>query len=146
VFLLNTANDNQIKRYKNRRINYELPVQVYRNRTKNCYSIRQNGRVVAHADRLCLKNCYFVVNEKLKQKAVKTGKRNVHAWIQGMIIGSGMGVTSHERYRAGVEVIYNPFLNEKFTTKNFVPEGTIKYAWMTVLNRKGVFVSYFDLW
>lgn len=49
--------------YKDRVIDYSKPVRVYRDLHNKCYSIQQNGKVVAHAEQLELKECRFIVNQ-----------------------------------------------------------------------------------
>ena len=73
--------------YKGRIIDYTKEVEVYRclNRKGKIYSIRQGGKVVAHTEAITLKDCKFIVNKSGKMKAIETKKRNVHAYIKGMI-------------------------------------------------------------
>ena len=56
---MSLANDNNIVPFKERAINLEERVQVYRNlhRAGRTYSVKQKGLVVAHATRICLRDC-----------------------------------------------------------------------------------------
>ena len=76
------------KRYK---IDYSKPVKVYKNLHKDCWSIQQNGLVKAHSDEINLFDCKFLVNEKDRQRVIKTNRKNVHAFVR----------TSVPKYRAG---------------------------------------------
>ena len=107
-----------MKSYKGRKVNKNKPVQVYRNLTKKCYSIRQNGQVVAHSDKLCLSDAKFIVNEKGRDKVRKTGRKQVHAWLFGMIKNSGCGVTAKDELQC--EIRYNPLRDDYFTCYNLV--------------------------
>lgn len=74
--------------FKNRDIDYTKPVFVYRNLTKDCFSVQQNGRVVAHAQNLSMRNNTFNVCESGRQKVLKTGQKNVHAKIKGFLVNN----------------------------------------------------------
>lgn len=74
--------------YKGRKVDPKLRVEVYRNLNRKSgvwYSVRQKGHVVGHTKWIYLKNCYFVVHESGRQRVLKTGKRNVHAYVLGYI-------------------------------------------------------------
>lgn len=74
-----------MKTYKNRQIDPSKPVYVYRNLHKKCWSVKQGGVVVGHTEELALKDCVCMVNEKGRQKVLKTGVKNVHAYIKGYV-------------------------------------------------------------
>ena len=61
---------------------------VYRNRTRarGCWSVRDHGRVVGHAPALALAGCRLRVVETARQRVLRTGRREVHAWISGDLI------------------------------------------------------------
>lgn len=102
--------------YKNREIDYSFPIQVYRNLTKKCWSLRQDRLVVAHADELYLTNFSCVVIEKYRQKVVKTKVKNVHAWICGYLTDE-----CNESYHS--IITYNPYYNKYFMrTSIFAPQ------------------------
>lgn len=106
--------------YKGRRLNKNKPVQVYRNLTKKCYSIRQFGQVVAHSNSLCLANAKFIVNEVGRDRVRKTGRKQVHAVVEGYIKNSGCGVTEKDELQC--EIRYNPVYNDYFTCYNLTIE------------------------
>src|SRR5687768_4498386 len=60
-----------------------LDVHVYRNLTKGVWSVRSSGRVIAHRPRIVLRNCKMHVRESGRQRAIRDGYRNVHAWVSG---------------------------------------------------------------
>lgn len=92
--------------YKHRHLNYNKPVKVYRNLVKNCFSICQNGLVVAHSEKVSLSNCRFIVSEPSRQRAIRKKQRNVHAYIEGFL--------KKRNYKnKGRKFSYNPF---KFPT------------------------------
>lgn len=114
--------------YKERSYDPSKPVQVYRNLSRSCYSIRQSGLVIGHSDFVCLENCKFVVIESGRQRVLKTKEKNVHAFIQGYI--------TKKNTKPKNVVKYNPYLNEKFMQgKSQIHESDYAY-----ISMEGVFV------
>lgn len=95
-----------MKPYKNREINYSQPVQIYRNLHKNCWSIRQKSKVVAHCDTLNLTQCKFYVNEDGRQWVVANKKKIVHAYVTGFLTDKVVD--------CGLKVRYNPYQHKQF--------------------------------
>lgn len=100
--------------------NVPIKVDVYRNLHKGCYSVRSRqpddsyGRVLFHLDRVLVWDAKFVVNEKGRQKVIKTKRKNVHAFVRGTY------VTGKEIPR-GLDpvgdITYNPYMNDTFVMK-----------------------------
>ena len=63
-------------RYK---IDRSRKVFVYKNLHKNCWSVRQDGLVKAHAKCLYMWDCLFQVNQKGRERVIKEKQKNVHA-------------------------------------------------------------------
>ena len=97
-----------IKYIKNRSINPDKPVKVYWNLHRNCYSVQQNGLVVCHADKVELKDVTFKVNEKGRQRVLKEGRKNVHAFVIGYL-----DEKFADRYH-DIEIVYNPYEFDSF--------------------------------
>lgn len=93
-------------RYK---LDKERSVEVYRNLHRNCYSIKQDGLVKAHAEHITLDNCTFHVNEVGRDRVRKTKRKEVHAWIKGYI-SEYTDLPSSELNR----IYYNPYKNDHF--------------------------------
>lgn len=64
-----------MKGYKDREINLNKPVKVYRNLHKKCWSIKQGNVVIGHANYLILKDCIFTVNQYSRNKVIEHRKR-----------------------------------------------------------------------
>jgi hypothetical protein len=141
---MSLASDNNIVPFKERAINLEERVQVYRNlhRTGRTYSVKQKGLVVAHATRICLRDCNFVVQEKSRQRCLKTGEKNVHAWIDGFISGSGMGTTAAKNDLA--KLTYNPKVDKGFMHSLTIEPKPVKHADFVICNEDGVGAAYFS--
>ena len=87
--------------------NFNKPVQVYRNLTKQCYSVQQNGIVVAYTNSVMLEGVTFIVRPAGNKKVRDTGRKNVHAFVKGLIVeDSGIKLP-----RLGY---YNPYKYDSF--------------------------------
>ena len=60
-------------------------VQVYRNLHRRCWSVRDRAsrRVVGHENLIILADCTFRVSEAGRRRVLATGRKNVHAYVQG---------------------------------------------------------------
>ncbi|SDM88522.1 hypothetical protein SAMN05216360_104144 [Methylobacterium phyllostachyos] len=58
-------------------------VQAYWNRTRRLWSVRAGGLVVAYEQTLALAGCRLHAGESTRLRCVRTGDRDVHAWIAG---------------------------------------------------------------
>lgn len=60
-------------------------VHVYWNRTLRIWSVRQGGLVIARRSSLVLEACRFHAGESARLRVLRTGDRDVHAWIVGTL-------------------------------------------------------------
>ena len=95
---------------KNRRINLSKPVKVYWNLQRNCYSVQQNGLVVAYANKIKLWAVRFKVNEKARQRVLKERRKNVHAFV----VGSVGRLDNVDELDYPVKIVYNPYKSGSF--------------------------------
>lgn len=58
-------------------------VQAYWNRSRKIWSIRAGGLVVAYEQTLALAGCRLHAGESARLRCVRTGDRDVHAWVAG---------------------------------------------------------------
>lgn len=105
---------NHITPFKNRQIDTDKPVQVYRNLhmgPEKWYSIKQNGLIVGHARELGLTSCKFVVRQGGRKRVIETGEKNVHAFIEGILM-------EYDQipfiYNKRAEISYDPYLHDSF--------------------------------
>jgi hypothetical protein len=109
-------------------------VQVYRNLTRSCWSIRHKGRVIAHAVAVYLTDCAFKVQEGGRQRVLRERRKNVHAFV--------VGVGAYE-YRLTedmvVPVVYNPYKMHSFETRDGAKVLRAKQVWFS--NTGGVFAQ-----
>jgi len=142
----NMADDNLVYSFKGRTIDLSEPILIYRNLTKKgvWYSIRQGNVVVAHAQRLCVSNCKFLVNQKGRERVVRNKKKEVHAFIKGKYSTSGMGTTASENDLRAV-IRYNPYYNTSFICENLtVKPFEVKGASFCICDEKGVKAAYLE--
>jgi len=132
--------------YKDRQLDETKPVYVYRNLrgdAEHKYSVRQNGLVVAHIDKVLLVDVTFVVNPKGQQRVRATKRKNVHAFIKGVISDSGMGTNSSGKL-AG-KITYNPYTDSGFMCYNLVSKPfKVNGAMCVIINSFGVTASYIN--
>lgn len=85
------------------------PVRVYRNLTRDCYSIQQDGIVKAHADSVTLEDVSWTVSQPGRRRVIRDGKKNVHAFAVGHLVPA---TTATE----AAPVSYNPYKMDSFRT------------------------------
>ena len=121
--------------FKNRTCDPKAPIEVYLNLHKtdddgkSWYSIRQNGLVIGHTDKVSMYDVTFVVNKAGRDRVRIEGRKNVHAWVRGYYIES----LAREPKR---DVIYNPKRDDSFkmfdrVSCEYVPLGSADVALLT---------------
>ena len=99
-------------RFRNRsnpryRLDRNRPVKVYRNLSSKCFSIMQDGIVKAHSTAVCLEDVDWKVSQKGRNRVIRDGKKNVHAFSIGILRDS-------IRLAKAEQVWYNPYLDIHF--------------------------------
>lgn len=117
--------------YKNRTIDSDKKVKVYRNLNNGKLSVMQNGLVVAHADSITLLAADFQVNRAGRARVLKEGRKNVHAFVVGyyannLFINRGINTVS---------VSYNPYRFPYFYDKESL--NPVNRSFIAVINAKG---------
>lgn len=105
-------------------IDVEKPMMVYRNLNQKCWSMKQHGVVVAHADSLTLTQVKTKVSESGRKRVIAESRKNVHAYVIGFL--------SYDDVVMENELYYNPYLHESFVDKESKKEvGECCYAKFT---------------
>ena len=100
--------------------------RIYWNLHKDCYSVRQAGIVRCHADNVYLKDVTFPVQEGGRELVLRSGAKNVHAFVRGVLCGPSDGPVRQEEWR---RVSYNPHRAGHFVTlADLEPILEAKYA------------------
>lgn len=102
---------------------------VYRNLTKQCWSIKnvRTGIVVGHADELFLCDVDFKVSSAGRDRVLRERKKYVHAGVYGMCCYPIGDECSDIEWS---EVRYNPYKYSQFVGAFDVPVHKAKYAFL----------------
>ena len=122
----------KITPYKGRTLDESKPVHVYRNlgnAAKERYSIRQGGLVVGHTDEITLTDCEFKVSEAGRQRVLREGRKNVHAYIKGHMCPSQLTliVVDDLFTKAGYPAQWEKFRYDPCTVGAFYIPGKYGY-------------------
>ena len=80
---------------------------VYRNRIRRVWSVRESGLVVAHVDACALYDVVFQVSEAARQRTLRTRHRAVMAWARGRLIDA-------PRQASEFRVSFDPYAGPAF--------------------------------
>jgi branched-subunit amino acid aminotransferase/4-amino-4-deoxychorismate lyase len=106
-----------------------MKVDVYWNLHKQTFSIRSRekenyGRVIRHADHVHIKNPTTVVSKAGRERVLREKKKNVHAVIRGVLIGTDPHRRSFDtcvQQTTGAHVWhYNPYEHDQFVCRELV--------------------------
>ena len=110
-----------------------MKVEVYKNLRKQCYSVRQKGKVIGYALVLAMSNVDFVVQQGGRKRVLESGQKNVHAFLRGDIhlcksdeskfdlpynLQSSIYDSFHSHPMDWLDFNYNPFVSDTFTVNN----------------------------
>lgn len=144
---------NIITEYKNRKINMNKPVLIYRNLNNktNLYSIKQNNLVVGHTNCIMLRDAEFIIRKSGQRQVRETKQKNVHAFIKGIITKQGgMGTTAEDCIKRNEDlpaiIKYNPYKDNGFMCVNLtMKKFVVNKAWVAILTNRGCSASYLDI-
>ena len=108
-------------------VSASVPVQVYRNLHKKCWSVRQNKKVRFHTNHILLKQINFKVSASGRARVLREQKKNVHAWVEGYLVHQ-LTVESNTSSVLWGEFQYNPYKNESFVDEDNRPLFEADYA------------------
>lgn len=132
-------------------------VEVYRNLTLGCLSIRHRGRVIYHLEDhedITLMDCKLVVQPAGRQRVLDEGRKNVHAYISGELMLHSVAPANCEwkhltNYYQGKlssnvgGVYYNPYKQDHWT--NSLGSRIDKAKWVQFRNNKPVAMEFFQM-
>ena len=101
-------------------------IRAYYNLHKKCFSVQdyKTGLVIEHTDKLFMTNAMFVVRKSGNERVKKEGKKNVHAFVNGIRQSEWIKPTMNYQ-----EVSYNPYTMDFFHYKRVMLEFN---AWLPV--------------
>lgn len=82
---------------------------VYWNLHRKLWSIRVNGKVVAHQETVTLRNCRFKVSLAGNARVRVERRKNVHAGVEGYLFEDTISILDNPR-----SVEYNPYMMTAF--------------------------------
>lgn len=124
-------------------------VRVYRNLHNHLLSIKCGSVVIGHCLSITLVNPKFIVQEAGKKRAIETGVRNVHAFVEGEIHSICGFVAfknraypiltdfkSDKKLDSVSEIGYNPFSNRGFFIKSTpnININDLVFNWIKITN------------
>lgn len=91
-----------------------MRVEVYFNLHKKVFSVRRcsTGRVIMHSDHVHIRNPEFVVRKAGRERVLREGKKNVHAFVRGEI--THFDDFFNKTLPNYSRVMYNPYKYESF--------------------------------
>lgn len=91
-------------------------VRVYKNLHRDCFSVTlvKTRKVIWHTDAIVLMNATFPVGLKSRARAIKEGRRNVHAFVEGTFNEALNKFLPFIRVESGRAITYNPFVSSAF--------------------------------
>ena len=119
-------------------------VEIYRNLHKKCYSIRQKGKVIAYlgfTNELILRDVKFAVQPAGRDRVRRERKKNVHAFVRGIVMKTGGLEREGILKRCGRMVRYDPYTMDSFEATQDAPfvgwNGDPVYEGKNVIFRNG---------
>ena len=109
-----------------------MKVDIYWNIRKKCYSVRHKGKVIDRGEDFALRNVTCVVQQAGRDRVLREGRKNVHAFLRGDLIPLS---TCSIKVSEAKNLRYNPY-----TTKMWQCEGKdVTFAdecWVTTTNKR----------
>lgn len=117
-----------------------MKVFVYFNLHKKVFSVRalegdKKGLVIAHADKITLRDVAFKVSEAGRQRVLREKRKNVHAGVVGQWDGALDAAIVAEN---DISVTYNPYVYDSFVLRD--DETPIHWASSAYLDNRKIFV------
>lgn len=109
-------------------------VQVYRNLHKDCYSVRcaKTRRVIGHMRSVVLLHPRFKVNAKGRDRVRALKRKEVHAYVEGLLLSKTSDVLDVE---GEVVISYNPYINDTFMRDQGDCQVPVERAALVVMGR-----------
>jgi hypothetical protein len=127
-----------------------MRVRCYFNLHKKVWSIKamegpQKGRVVRHATTVLLADAKPVVSQKGRERVLREGRKNVHAYVEGLLSYAGDSRLALPEW--STEVTYNPYKYTTFVRKSDTKQWLGGSAWALLQDRSvavvgGVYGTY----
>ena len=129
-----------------------MRVRVYRNlkfgrNTTPLYSVmdKATGRVIERRERVLLANAKFIVREGGRQRVLREGRKNVHAFVEGDLVDE-RGIFGQDEHGKDfpMRVTYNPYKAATFVTDGVLAGVPVLTAWGVLINERGISACYIN--
>ena len=121
-----------------------MKVEVYKNLHKDCFSVRQKGKVINDIiwpEDFYLTKATFVVQPGGRKRVCIENVKNVHAFVKGIDTPIG-GLSKKVIYnRCRTRVTYDPYTMTTFQTIDGKP---VTYAEDVLFRNKAVYVGKYE--
>jgi hypothetical protein len=121
-------------------LDWERPVRVFKSLKHGCYSIVQDGRLRASAREVRLREVEFRVREAGRQRMLRDGRRNLHAFAVGRLLD----FVHPDETRTLGEMSGRPIHYDPYRFAHFIDLETlepVKGADLVQLDERGVIYS-----
>ena len=113
-------------------------IRIYRNLNNGTMSIQQkidkSWKVTGHVTACVVKDVRFVISESGRQRVIRDGRKNVHAYGEGILLGE-----ADDDIYAPYSLAYNPYTDASFLDRN--SRRSIERCSFLVVRNNLVFVS-----
>lgn len=106
------------------------------------YSVMWKWKVIARVNEILLHDCKFVVRQGGYKRVLKTGRKNVHAFVVGTVLNTICGIDKYSP-DYDIKINYNPKIGDRFYAykynllgKEYL--GPVKGACNVLLNGNGM--------
>lgn len=110
------------RQFKNRTVEDNQRVACFWNLHEDVFSIegrcfeREKSRklILAHGNGIYLTDVTFTVNERLRQQVIEKRQKNVHAFVKGEFVETGIDMEDITEAKGFRQAYYNPYKVESF--------------------------------
>lgn len=107
-------------------------------------SVKVPGQRIEYASWISVRNARFVVHERGRQRCIREGVRNVHAWIVGEeVLRITVGGYSAHFPRGYRQAVYDPFKGRSFVDSETL-QPVHSAAWVVMIGKNVYYVPEED--
>jgi len=112
---------------------------VYYNLHRECWSVRQGGKVVDHTHDIMLRDCQYLVGKAGRKRVLREKRKNVHAGVSGYVVDFIPACRQH------TQLTYNPYRHTTFVSVQD-PFDSVKHSDYAALTSGNGFRDVEGMW
>ena len=112
---------------------------VYYNLHRECWSVRQGGKIVDHTHSIMLKDCRYLVGKAGRKRVLREKRKNVHAGVSGYVVDLIPACRQH------TQLTYNPYRHTTFVSVQD-PFDSVKHSDYAALTSGNGFRDVEGMW